>query len=68
MGELQVIERVMESSPAIVVVLLGACVMLWRTLREEIASCRALHGQSIEAQHKLADAVNQLASRIQDSH
>jgi len=65
--ELTLIERAIESSPAVVVILLGACIMLWRTLREEIASCRHLHAQSIEAQQRLAAAIDQLSKRIEDS-
>ncbi len=65
--ELTLIERAIESSPAVVVILLAACVMLWRTLREEIASCRQLHAQSIEAQQRLANAIEQLSKRIEDA-
>lgn len=63
--DVQLLERVAESSPVIVVVLLVACGLLWRTLREEIASCRALHVQSIESQQRLAGAIERLAERIE---
>jgi hypothetical protein len=62
--ELTLIERAIESSPAVVIILLAACIMLWRTLREEIASCRSLHAQSIESQQRLASAIEQLSKRI----
>lgn len=65
--EITLLERAIESSPAVVLILLGACLLLWRTLREEIASCRSLHAQSIEAQQRLAHAIDQLSSRIEGS-
>jgi hypothetical protein len=65
MTDLTLIERAVESSPVIVVILLAACLMLWRKLNEEVASCRALHAQSIQTQQQLTAAINRLAERIE---
>jgi hypothetical protein len=63
--DISLLERVAASSPVIVLVLMGACVALWRTLREEVASCRSLHVRSIESQTQLATAIDRLSERIE---
>ncbi len=65
--DVTVLERLTESSPVIVAILLGACIMLWRTLREEITSCRALHAQSIETQQQLTAAIERLSDKIESA-
>lgn len=67
MTEMQLLERVTESSPVVVLILLAACVILWRQLREEILNCRSLHAQSIESNLKLTAAIDRLAERIEDA-
>lgn len=67
MSDITLIERAVESSPVIVIILMGACLILWRTLREEIQSCRGLHAQSIETQQKLTAAIERLAEKIEDA-
>jgi ABC-type nickel/cobalt efflux system permease component RcnA len=65
MTDITMLQRIVESSPAIVAVLLVACWVLWRTLREEIAACRLLHAESIKSQETLASAIEKLSARIE---
>ena len=65
MTDITMLQRIVESSPAIVAILLVACWVLWRTLREEIAACRTLHTQSIEAQQQLSTAIDRLVARME---
>jgi ABC-type nickel/cobalt efflux system permease component RcnA len=64
MTDITMLQRIVESSPAIVAVLLVACWVLWRTLREEIAACRELHADNIKAQQETAGTQAQLAKAI----
>lgn len=67
MTDVTLFERIAESSPVIVLILLAALIVLWRTLREEIQSCRGLHVQSIETQRNLTAAIERLAERIEEA-
>lgn len=67
-------ERIVESSPTVVVVLLLVCWLLWRGLRDEIQENRKIATlaaesavQNAEAIRHLTTAVDKLRERIEDA-
>jgi ABC-type nickel/cobalt efflux system permease component RcnA len=66
-ADISLIERVVESSPVIVIILLLACGLLWRTLREEMREWRAIAKAHGEAMTALTAAVDKLRERIEGS-
>ncbi len=61
---LSVLDRIAESSPVIVLILIVACTVLWKTLREEMREWRAIASRNTDAVHALTVAVDRLRERI----
>lgn len=62
----QILARLVESSPAVVLILLAACLILWRTLREEMREWRTIANRNSEAVHALTVAVDRLREKIDE--
>jgi hypothetical protein len=58
------VTRLIESSPVIVAILLVACSVLWRTLREEMKEWRSIAKTNTDAVHALTAAVERLREKI----
>ncbi len=62
--DIALFERVTESSPIIVIILTGACIVLWRTLREEMREWRGIASRNTDAVSALTVAVDRLREGI----
>ncbi len=67
MTDMGAIERLVESSPAVVIILIIACGVLWTTLRQEMKEWRQIAAKNSEAVHALTVAVDRLREKIDDA-
>lgn len=64
-ADINLLERVAESSPVIVLILTAACVVLWRTLREEMREWRMIASRNTEALAGLRETVKENTAATQ---
>lgn len=60
MNDISAIQRIVESSPPLVVLLLFACWVLWRTLREEMREWRQIADRNSTTNQALTTAIERL--------
>ena len=57
MSDISAVQRIMETSPPLVVILLVACGILWKTLREEMAEWRKIADRNSTTNAALTAAI-----------
>lgn len=62
MNDISAFQRIVESSPPLVIILLLACGILWRTLREEMAEWRKIADRNSTTNQALTTAIERLRS------
>lgn len=64
-ADIDVLRRVVESSPVIVLILLAACVLLWRRLERKDEVILALNRETLMALAAVKEAVKDLKDALE---
>lgn len=64
-ADIDVLRRVVESSPVIVLILLGACILLWRRLERKDEVILALNRETLMALAAVKEAVKDLKDALE---
>ena len=64
-ADVDVLRRVVESSPVIVLILLGACILLWRRMERKDAEIITLTRETLTALSAVKEAVHDLKDALE---